>query len=308
MKEIEPAVEKMESGQTPGHPKEALLRMDRMPHIWCPSCGIGPALSAFLIALEKSNLDLNKAAVVSGIGCTGRVAGYVRLDSFHTTHGRAIPFATGLKLANPELKVVVFSGDGDLVAIGGNHLIHAARRNMDIVVICVNNFIYGMTGGQVAATTPEAAICSTSPYGNFETPFNLPLLMATCGASYVARWTALDIRRLSNSMVEALNKKGFSFIEVIAPCATLYARLNRLGTGLDILKYYHDNSIIKHDADLNELDIKFQGPIIVGKFVDRERPTFIEAMNQRYKIVLGDKYQLYGMVDECKPEIISEGG
>lgn len=308
MNEIEPAVEKTESTQIPSHPKEGLLRMDRMPHIWCPSCGIGPALSAFLITLEKSNLDLDKVAVVSGIGCTGRVAGYVRLDSFHTTHGRAIPFATGLKLANPELKVVVFSGDGDLVAIGGNHLIHAARRNMDIVVICVNNFIYGMTGGQVAATTPETAICSTSPYGNFETPFNLPLLMATCGASYVARWTALDIRRLSNSMLEALNRRGFSFIEVIAPCATLYARLNRLGTGLDILRYYHDNSIIKHDADLNELDIKFQGPIIVGKFVDRERPTFIDAMNQRFKTVLGDKYQLYGMVDECKPEIISEGG
>ncbi len=290
------------------HPKEGLLRMDRMPHIWCPSCGIGPALSAFLIALEKSNLDLNKVAIVSGIGCTGRVAGYVKLDSFHTTHGRPIPFATGLKLANPELKVVVFSGDGDLVAIGGNHLIHAARKNMDIIVICVNNFIYGMTGGQVAATTPETAVCSTTPYGSFETPFNLPLLMYACGASYIARWTALDVRRLSNSIVEAFNRKGFSFIEVIAPCATLYARLNRLGTGLDILKYYHDNSVIKHDAKLEELDIKFQGPIIVGKFVDRERPTFIDAMNQRFKTVLGDKYQLYGMIDECKPEAISEGG
>lgn len=307
MSEID-ITETIKPEQTTGHPFENLLRMDRMPHIWCPSCGIGPAVSAFLIALQRSNIDVNKVAVMSGIGCTGRVPGYLKLDSFHTTHGRPIPFATGLKLANPELKVVVFSGDGDLVAIGGNHLIHAARRNMDIMVICVNNFIYGMTGGQVAATTPETAICSTTPYGNFEMPFNLPLLMETCGAVYVARWTALDIRRLSNSIFEAFNKKGFTFIEVIAPCSTLYARLNRLGTGLDILKYYHDNSIIKHDVDLREVDIKFQGPIIVGKFVDRERPTFIDAMNQRFRNVFGDKYQLYGMVDECIPESVAEGG
>jgi 2-oxoglutarate ferredoxin oxidoreductase subunit beta len=132
--------------------------------------------------------------------------------------------------------------------------------------------------------------------------------MDACGAVYVARWTALDIRRLANSILEAFNKKGFRFIEVIAPCATLYARLNRLGTGLDILKYYHDNSIIKHNADTRELEIKFQGPIIVGKFIDRERPTFIEAMNQRFKAVLGDKYQLYGMTDESQPVSVMEGG
>ena len=287
------------------HPMEQLLRMDRIPHIWCPACGIGTAVTAFVSALEKANLDLDKVAIVSGIGCTGRVAGYIKLDSFHTTHGRAVPFATGLKLANPELKVVVFSGDGDLVAIGGNHLIHAARRNMDIIVICVNNFIYGMTGGQVAATTPETARCSTSPYGNFEPPFNLPFLMESCGASYVARWTALHIRRLTNSMIEAFNKRGFSFIEVIAPCSTLYARWNRLGSGLDIMKYYHEQSITKHGADTKELNIDFQKPIVVGKFIDRERPTFLEAMNQRFGSVFGSRYVPYGIT--VQPETKEAG-
>ncbi|UCB51695.1 MAG: 2-oxoacid:ferredoxin oxidoreductase subunit beta, partial [Candidatus Zixiibacteriota bacterium] len=194
------------------HPMEAMLRMDRIPHIWCPTCGIGTAVTAFAEALKKVDTPLDKISVVSGIGCTGRVAGYVKLDSFHSTHGRAVPFATGLKLANPELKVVVFSGDGDIAGIGGNHFIHAARRNMDIVVICVNNFIYAMTGGQVAATTPIIANTSTSPYGNFEYPFSLPQLAESCGAVYVARWTALHVRRLTRSITEAMNKKGFSFI------------------------------------------------------------------------------------------------
>jgi len=305
MKEIE--IPEVQAKDFQEHPMEKFLRMDRMPHIWCSSCGIGTVVTAFIAALEKSKINPDKVAVTSGIGCTGRVAGYLKLDSFHTTHGRPIPFATGLKLANPELKSVVISGDGDLVAIGGNHLIHAARRNMDITVICVNNFIYGMTGGQVAATTPLTAICSTSPYGNFEPPFNLPYLLDCCGAVYVARWTALDIRRLTNSIHEALNKRGFSFIEVIAPCSTLYARLNRLGTGLDIMKYYHDQSIIKHNADTRELNIDFQKPIVVGKFIDRERPTFLDAMNQRFKTVFGDKYELYGMVDEAQPECLLEG-
>ena len=292
--------EKLKNGVV-DHPMERLLRMDRIPHIWCPACGIGTAVTAFVSALEKANLDLDKVSIVSGIGCTGRVAGYVKLDSFHTTHGRAIPFATGLKLANPELKVIVFSGDGDLVAIGGNHLIHAARRNMDIVVICVNNFIYGMTGGQVGATTPETARCSTSPYGNFEPPFNIPMMMEACGASYVARWTALHIRRLTNSIVEAINRRGFSFIEVIAPCSTLYARWNRLGSGLDIMKYYHEQSVTKHGADPRELNIDFQKPIIVGKFIDRERPTVLDAMNERFHAVLGDRYTPYGVAAAPAP-------
>ncbi len=188
------------------HPIAPYLRMDRMPHIWCPGCGIGIVTKSYTEALEKNKLDLDKVAVVSGIGCSGRVAGYINLDSFHTTHGRPIPFATGLKLANPKLHVTVISGDGDLTGIGGNHFIHAARRNIDILVICINNFNYGMTGGQVAPTTPEGVKTSTTPYGNFESPFNLPYLAATCGAVYVARWTALDSRRITNSIQEALNK------------------------------------------------------------------------------------------------------
>jgi 2-oxoglutarate ferredoxin oxidoreductase subunit beta len=276
------------------NPMEGLLRMDRIPHIWCPGCGIGTVVTSFADALKKSELDLDKVAVVSGIGCTGRVAGYIKLDSFHTTHGRAIPYATGLKLANPEMKVVVFSGDGDLTGIGGNHFIHAARRNMDLVVICVNNFNYAMTGGQVAATTPKGANASTAPYGNFEGSFSLPYLAEASGATYVARWTALHLRRVSKSIQEALNRKGFSFIEVITPCVTLYARRNRLGDGLNLLKYYYDKSEIQHGADTRDVDISFQGKLVVGKFVEKEQPTFLDAMNNHLGRVLGDDYQLYG--------------
>jgi 2-oxoglutarate ferredoxin oxidoreductase subunit beta len=277
------------------NPMEDFLRMDRIPHIWCPGCGIGVVVSSFAEALRKSKLDLKKVAVVSGIGCTGRVAGYIKLDSFHTTHGRAIPFATGLKLGNPELKVIVFSGDGDIVGIGGNHFIHAARRNMDVLVICVNNFNYAMTGGQVAPTTPITANLSTAPYGSFEYPFNLPYLADACGATYVARWTALHLRRVTKSIQEALAKKGFSFIEVITPCVTLYARRNRLGDGLNLMKYYYENSEIQHGADTRTLDISYQGKLIVGKFVDKEKPTFLECMNEHLGKVLGDKYQPYGV-------------
>jgi len=276
------------------NPIEDFLRMDRIPHIWCSGCGIGTVVTSFVEAIKKSKIDLDKLVVVSGIGCTGRVSGYLKLDSFHTTHGRAIPFATGLKLSNPELKVVVFSGDGDIAGIGGNHLIHAARRNIDIMVICVNNFNYAMTGGQVAATTPTGANASTAPYGNYEYSFSLPYIVEAAGASYVARWTALHLRRVTKSIQEAFKKRGFSFIEVITPCVTLYARRNRLGQGLNLLKYYYDNSDIQHGANTKEIDIKFQGKLIVGKFVDKEKPTYLDCMNEHFSKVIGDRYQLYG--------------
>jgi 2-oxoglutarate ferredoxin oxidoreductase subunit beta len=272
------------------HPIAPYLRMDRIPHIWCPTCGIGTAVKCFATALDETGVDINKVSIVSGIGCTGRVAGYMKLDAFHTTHGRAIPFATGLKLGRPELLVTVFSGDGDLVGIGGNHFIHAARRNIDILCILVNNFIYGMTGGQNAPTTPLTAKSSTMPYGNFERPFNLPHLAASCGATYVARWTCLHTRRLTKAFKEAIRRKGFRFIEVIAPCSTLYARLNKLGTGFHLMQFYHDNAEIRHGADTRELDIGFQDKIICGKFVDEERPTFLDMMHEHYRKVLGDKY------------------
>ena len=275
-------------------PSEKFSRMDRIPHIWCPGCGIGTVVTSFNEALKKSKIDLDDVAVVSGIGCTGRVAGYVKLDSFHSTHGRAIPFATGLKLANPDLKVVVFSGDGDIFGIGGNHFIHAARRNMDITVICVNNFNYAMTGGQVAATTPLEANASTAPYGNFEFAFSLPYLAEAAGATYVARWTALHLRRVTKSIQEALAKPGFSLVEVITPCVTLYARRNRLGDGLNLLKYYYDKSVIEHGADIRTLDISYQGKLVCGKFVDKEKPTFLDSMNEHMTKILGDKYVKYG--------------
>jgi 2-oxoglutarate ferredoxin oxidoreductase subunit beta len=239
-----------------------------MPHIWCSGCGLGLVVNCFLRGLIQSRLALDKVVVVSGIGCAGRAAGYINLDSFHTTHGRALPFATGLKLANPELKVVVISGDGDLTAIGGNHLIHAARRNADITVLCINNFIYGMTGGQVGPTTPLTARTTTSVGGNIDQPFNIPYLAAASGAAYVARWTTAQVVRLQKSITEALLKNGFSLIEIITPCPTYYGRMNKQRTGLEQMKYYRDNSIVKSGIDPKHAGIEFNGPIIVGRFVD----------------------------------------
>jgi 2-oxoglutarate ferredoxin oxidoreductase subunit beta len=295
VEELEQAVKNSPKvSKTGEHPMNDFLRMDRIPHIWCPSCGIGVTVNCFAQALEKCAIPLDDVVVVSGIGCTGRVAGYVKIDSFHTTHGRAIPFATGLKLANPKLKMVVFSGDGDIMAIGGNHFINAARRNIDMTVICVNNFNYAMTGGQVASTSPEGSILTTSPYGNFETAFNLPYLAESVGSVYVARWTALHIHRVTQAMIEGLNKPGFSFIEILAPCPTIFERRNKFGDGLDRLKYYYENSEIRHGANTREVDIALRGEIVVGKFVDREdRPTYLQAMNDHLQKKLGDKYQRY---------------
>ncbi|MEE8373547.1 MAG: 2-oxoacid:ferredoxin oxidoreductase subunit beta [Dehalococcoidia bacterium] len=268
---------------------ESLIRMDRMPHIWCSGCGIGPTVTCFIRGIYRAGLDPDKVSLVSGIGCTGRVAGYVKLDSFHTTHGRALPFATGLKLGNPELNVVVFSGDGDLVAIGGNHLIHSARRNIDMTIICVNNFNYGMTGGQTGPTTPLGARTATTRYGSFEHPFNVPDLVAACGATYVARWTVLHARQLENSIAEALTKPGFSFIEVISPCPTLYGRMNKESKGLDTLHTYQERSVIRNGADTKDVSITADSSIVVGKFVDIERPTFSDCYSQMAERAQGAK-------------------
>jgi 2-oxoglutarate ferredoxin oxidoreductase subunit beta len=270
-------MDKMKS--RPEHPLEDLLRTDRIPHIWCSGCGIGTAFSSCLMAVKSSGMDPMKTVVVSGIGCSGRAAGYIKLDSYHTTHGRAIPFATGMKLANPDLNVIVFSGDGDLFAIGGNHFIHAARRNIDLTVVCVNNLNYGMTGGQAAATTPHRAKTTTSPMGNPETPFNLPLLAYAAGASYVARWTILHTRDLTKSIEEAFSRSGFSFIEVLAPCPTGYGRRNKQKP-LDSLKIYQEKSVTKHYAHPSEIILDFDRGITLGKFVDQERATFTECYDE----------------------------
>ena len=285
------------------HPMDDLLRGERLPHIWCQGCGLGTAMTTFISAiqwLEKNRgWDLDKLSVVSGIGCTGRVAGYLRLDSFHTTHGRAIPFATGLKLANPELKVVVFSGDGDIAGIGGNHFIHAARRNLAITVICVNNFNYGMTGGQVGPTTPHNARAVTTQYGNYEYPFNLPYLAAAGGASFVARWTVLHARRLAWTLREAMEHPGFSFVEIIAPCSTSYARWNPEGRGLDpeklrrrgleVMKHYQNigkigQNVHPKDATVTVDENGVIAEIIEGKFLDNPRPDLQLALNQQTQV------------------------
>jgi len=282
------------------NPVEAFLRTDRMPHIWCPGCGIGTTVNCFARAVLKSGLEADKVAVVSGIGCTGRVAGYVKLDSFHTTHGRAIPFATGLKLANPDLSVVVYSGDGDLASIGGNHLIHAARRNMDLKVICVNNLTYSMTGGQAAATTPEDSITTTTPFGAYEPALNLPHLVAAAGATFVARWTTYHVAQVTKAMRRMLTKKGFSFLEIISPCPTLYQRRNRMGDGLDTMKRYKEQSVNSKSAvDLASIGMSKCGEITVGNFVDIERPDYLESLQSHMRASLGERYVSTG-VPPCR--------
>lgn len=258
------------------HPDDKYLKPGRIPHIWCPGCGLGVVLTSFIEAIRRKGLSVDECAVVSGIGCTGRVAGYLDMDTYHTTHGRAIPFATGLALAKPDLNVTVFSGDGDLFAIGGNHLIHAARRNVNLKVLCVNNFNFGMTGGQVAPTTPLEAKTSTTPLGNAEPGFNLPYLAHAAGAIYVARWTTFHPRQLVHSISQTFDKKGFTFVEAITPCPTGYGRPNKLGSGLEEMRYYREMSEIRNGADLRDTEIRLREKVIVGTFINTDRPDFME--------------------------------
>ncbi len=263
------------------------LRHDKkFPHVWCPGCGIGILLGALIRAIDRTGLEKDDIVLVSGIGCSGRLPVYVDFNTLHTTHGRALTFATGVKLAKPSLKVIVVMGDGDAVAIGGNHFIHAARRNVDMTVLCVNNFTYGMTGGQLGPTTPLTACTATTRRGNTEKPFNIPYLAAASGAVYVARWTAAQVHRLEQTMTEALAKKGFSVVEIISPCPTYYGRMNRQVTGLEQMRYYRDSSVVKHGINPAEADIEINGQIVVGKFVDIERPAFGELQqNMLQKVV-----------------------
>lgn len=252
------------------HPIDSLLRADRFPHIWCPGCGLGSITATYMGALQESGLPLDRSVVVSGIGCTGRVAGYVELDSFHTTHGRAIPFATGLKLANPELQVTVFSGDGDLFAIGGNHFLHAARRGLDLLVVCVNNFNYGMTGGQAGPTTPRRAVTSTTPRGATDQPFNLQQLAASLGVSYSARWTALHLRQLRDTFARAIGLHGFRFVEVLSPCPVGFGKDNGLGEGLDEMEFYRSQGVVDRTITpaMAQVEMSKTAPLPLGVFVD----------------------------------------
>jgi 2-oxoglutarate ferredoxin oxidoreductase subunit beta len=259
------------------HPIDHALRADRLPHILCPGCGIGSVVHCYADAMLKSGRPRDSHVCVSGIGCSGRSAGYLNIDSYHTTHGRAIPFAMGIAMHNPALEVTVISGDGDLSSIGGNHLIHAARRNVDLTVICINNFNYGMTGGQAGPTTPSCARTSTTPYGNLDRPFNLPQLMAGIGAVYVARWTVLHVRQLRTAMSRAMQKKGFAFIEVLSPCPTGFGRPNDIKDGLADMEMYRRRCRVEPGINLAEIDVEYvdeDSPIYVGDFVDIERPVF----------------------------------
>ncbi|MEM3702801.1 MAG: 2-oxoacid:ferredoxin oxidoreductase subunit beta [Candidatus Bathyarchaeia archaeon] len=270
------------------HPLSKYLRAAMMPHIWCAGCGNGIILNSFVHALDELQIDLTKLVVVSGIGCIGRIAGYTYADSFHTTHGRPIAFATGVKLANPELEVVVISGDGDLFAIGGNHFIHAARRNIDIKVICANNFNYGMTGGQVGPTTPLEALTTTTPYGNIEHPFNLVHLAAAAGATYVARWTTLHVRMLTTSIKKLLRRKGFSFIEVVSPCPEIFGRHNKMRTGLEMMEWFKKASVIANFSDPAKAEITLER-IVIGEFVDVEKPTYEKLLHDKIAQIIKEK-------------------
>jgi 2-oxoglutarate/2-oxoacid ferredoxin oxidoreductase subunit beta len=219
------------------------LREQRLPHIWCPGCGNGIVTGAIARAIARAGLDENKTVIVSGIGCSSRASGYMNFDTLHTAHGRALAFATGVKLGRPELNVIVITGDGDCTAIGGNHFIHAARRNLDLTVILFNNNIYGMTGGQYSPLTPTGHRATTAPFGTIERPFDACKMAETSGATFVARGTAFHAVQLTDLVLEGLTNKGFSFIEAITQCPISYGRQNKLGNPAEMLANMRDSAL-----------------------------------------------------------------
>ena len=241
------------------------MREDRLPHIFCPGCGNGAIINAFLAAMEKAEMDFDNIAMVSGIGCSSRIPGYLNCDSLHTTHGRALSFATGLKVANKDLDVVVFTGDGDAASIGGNH------------VICINNNIYGMTGGQISPTSPKGSFGTTAPYGNRDTPFNLAELVAAAGASYSARWTTVQIENLVLAIKDGLKNPGFSFIEVATQCPTYYGRKNKLRTPTAMAAVMKANTVFKSAADRMSAK-ELEGKIVVGEFANKQKDEFTQGI------------------------------
>lgn len=253
------------------------LRRDRLPTIFCAGCGNGIAMNTFFKGMEMAEIDFDNLILVSGIGCSSRIPGYVACDSLHTTHGRPISFATGIKLANPEHDVAVFSGDGDAAAIGGNHLIHGARRNINLTVICINNSIYGMTGGQISPTSPRGSYGTTAPYGALERPFSLSDLVTAAGGTYVARWTTAHPLQLSNAIKNGFQNNGFSFIEVMSQCPTYYGRKNRMRTPIEMMQWMKESSIIKRKADKME-ESELQGKIVVGEFHTKQEPEFTDKL------------------------------
>lgn len=254
------------------------LRKEVLPTAFCPGCGCGIVLNCYAHAVDELQLDPNDIVAVTGIGCSSWIPSpYFLGDTLHTTHGRPIPFATGVKVVRPDKTVVVIAGDGDLIGIGGNHLIHAARRNIDIKVFLVNNLIYGMTGGQLAPTTPAGVSTTTSPYGNVETPFEIAELVAAAGANYVARWTTYHVFPLMESMQRALTKKGFAFIEIRSQCPISYGRRVGKRSGTETLREYKESSVrVQEAAGMDAGDL--EGKIIVGKLAERNKSEFTENL------------------------------
>lgn len=250
------------------------LRHDKkFPHVWCPGCGIGIMLGALIRAIDHSGFAKDEIVLVSGIGCTGRLPVYVDFNTLHTTHGRALTFATGVKLANPKLKVIVVMGDGDAVAIGGNHFIHAARRNIDLTAIILNNSVYGMTGGQFSPTTPYGMRTTTTMFSNVEQEFKISELAVTAGAVFVARGTVYHARMLDGLFEKAFSKTGFSVVEVVSHCHTQYGRLNRMGTAVEMMQWQKEHAIAVEKA-LGMTDSDLADKFKIGVLIDRELPVF----------------------------------
>jgi 2-oxoglutarate ferredoxin oxidoreductase subunit beta len=259
------------------HIRDKYIRDEMWPSIFCTGCGIGNVLNYTLRAVDGVGLDIDRCVFCSGIGCSSRLPGYIEADGLHTTHGRAIAFATGVKLAEPDLHVVVFTGDGDMAGIGGNHFIHAARRNVDLTVICVNNYNYGMTGGQVSPTTPERGLTTTSPYGNVEEPFDLCRLAIGAGAPFVARWTVGYPYETIDAIAAALRKPGFAFVELLMPCPTGYGRENRLGDPEAVWRWYKEHTISRRDLlQLSPEERAANRKIVIGTLWNVDRPEYTQ--------------------------------
>lgn len=252
------------------------LRHDKkFPHVWCPGCGNGILLGALIRAIDRTGLEKDEIALVSGIGCSGRLSVYVDFNTVHATHGRALTFATGIKLAKPKLHVIVIMGDGDATSIGGNHFIHAARRNLNLTAIVVNNNIYGMTGGQYSPTTPYGALSTTSLYGNIEQAFSIAELAGMAGASFVARGTVYHASLLDELIEKAIVKRGFSVVEVISHCHTQYGRKNKLGGAVEMLRWQKDSAVrVEKARSLGQEEM--QGKFTIGVLVDRDLPVYTQ--------------------------------
>ena len=268
-----------------GQPHESRLHerylrhSKKFPNVWCAGCGIGIVLGAIIRAVDGLQLDKSDVALLSGIGCTGRMPVYVDFNTMHTTHGRALAFATGLKMVRPEMKVIVVMGDGDALAIGGNHFIHAARRNIGLTAIVVNNATYGMTGGQFSPTTPIDARATTAPYGHIEQPFPIAELASTAGAAFVARSTVYHVQELEKYIAQAITKDGFSVVEAVSYCHTTLGRFNRWGTAPDMMRALKEQSTTRKRAEGMSEEEK-QGKIVRGVFVDRDIPEYTRLYDQ----------------------------